>query len=90
MTACSKLKTLVESGKMRVKSRPLVSELKNFISHGMSYAAKSGEHDDLVMATILAVRMMQQLQNFHPDMDKQMRDFGESYMTPLPFISSRF
>lgn len=88
LTACSKLKTLVESGKMTINSKPLISELKNFVAHGTSYAAKIGETDDLVMATLLAVRMMQTLQEFHPEMDQQMRDFaGDEYIAPMPFIA---
>jgi hypothetical protein len=89
LTACSKLKTLVESGKMKLRSRPLISELKTFVRSGMSYAAKIGETDDLVMSCILAVRMMQTLQSFHPEMDKQLRDFGDSIIAPMPFISMR-
>jgi hypothetical protein len=89
LTACSKLKTLVETGKMKLRSRPLISELKTFVRSGMSYAAKLGETDDLVMSCILAVRMMQVLQNFHPEMDKQLRDFGDSIIAPMPFISMR-
>jgi hypothetical protein len=73
---------------MKIHSIPLISELKTFVAHGMSYAAKTGETDDLVMSTILAVRMMQQLMSYHPEMDKQMRDFGEMYTPPLPFIAS--
>ena len=89
LTACSKLKTLVETGKMKLRSRPLISELKTFVRSGMSYAAKIGETDDLVMSCILAVRMMQVLQNFHTEMDKQLRDFGDSIIAPMPFISMR-
>jgi hypothetical protein len=53
LSACSKLKILVESKKMTVNSAPLVSELKTFVAHGTSYAAKPGETDDLVMGTLL-------------------------------------
>jgi hypothetical protein len=43
-----------------------ISELKTFVAHGTSYAAKPGETDDLVMGTVLlAIRMMQLLQNYH-------------------------
>ena len=87
ITACNKLKILVESGRMRIRSAPLISELKNFVAHGTSYAAKPGETDDLVMSTILAVRMMQQLQNYHTEMDQQIRDHGDAMIEPLPFIS---
>lgn len=90
LTACAKLKTLVESNKMKILSKPLISELKTFVAHGMAYAAKPGETDDLVMATILAVRMMVLLQTFHPEMDTQMRDFGDTITPPLPFIASMY
>jgi hypothetical protein len=88
ITACSKLKTLVETGRMKIRSRALISELKTFVASGLSYAAKQGEHDDLVMATILSTRMMQQLQNYHPEMDKQLRDFADTYIPPMPFIAT--
>ena len=80
---------MVESGKMKIHSSPLVSELKTFVAHGTSYAAKPGETDDLVMSTLLVVRMMQQLQSYHTEMDNQMRDHGDVMIEPLPFIIMR-
>jgi len=73
---------------MKVRSRALISELKTFVASGLGYAAKVGESDDLVMSTILAVRMMQQLQGYHPEMDKQLRDFADNYIPPMPFIAT--
>ena len=87
LVACSKLKNLIESGRMKIASRPLVSEFKTFVAHGLSYAAKPGETDDLVMATVLSVRMMQLLQTYHPEMDVRMRDFADNIIEPMPFIS---
>jgi hypothetical protein len=87
LQACNKLKILVESGRMKVRSTGLVSELKTFVAFGTSFAAKVGETDDLVMATILAVRMMQLLQSYHTEMDAQMRDHGDVVIAPMPFIS---
>ena len=86
LSACAKLKNLVESGRMTVNSRPLVSELKTFVSSGVSYAAKTGETDDLVMATVLAVRMLQTLQSYYADLDRHIRDHGE-VIEPMPFIA---
>ena len=88
LNACSKLKILIESGRMRLHSKPLIGELKTFVAHGTSYAAKIGETDDLVMATLLAVRMMQLLQSYHAEMDGQMRDHGDVMIEPMPFIAS--
>ena len=90
ISACSKLKNLIEQNKMKIRSRPLISELKTFIAHGTSYAAKIGETDDLVMSTLLCVRMMMQLQTFHQSMDAHMRDFDATIIPPMPFISTRY
>jgi hypothetical protein len=87
LAACAKLKNLVENGRMKVRSSSLVSELKTFVAHGVGYAAKSGETDDLVMSSILAVRMMQLLQTYHTEMDTQMRDHGDVIIEPMPFIA---
>ena len=57
IAASARLKYLIESGKMKINSKPLISELKAFIATGVSFKAKSGEEDDLVSAMLLAVRM---------------------------------
>jgi len=87
LAACNKLKTLVESNKMKIRSAALVSELKTFVAHGVSYAAKIGETDDLVMACILAVRMLQLLQTYDTGIDNQLRDHGDVIVAPMPFIA---
>lgn len=86
LTACAKFKTLLESNKMKLYSRSLISELKTFVALGGSYSAKVGENDDLVMATLLIVRMLQQLTDFHYDLETQLRDH-EEIIQPLPFFA---
>jgi hypothetical protein len=88
LAACAKLKHLVESNRMRVHSRSLISEFKTFVAAGTSYAAKPGETDDLVMATLLVIRMLQILQSYHSDLDSHMRDHTETMIEPLPFVMS--
>lgn len=88
VTACNKLKVLIESGRMTVASKPYISELKTFVASGnSSYAAKQGETDDLIMASLLAVRMLMLLQSFHQDLDSHLRDHTDNYIEPMPFIS---
>ena len=87
LAACAKLKNLIETGRMRINSASLITELKNFIAHGAGYAAKIGETDDLVMATLLAVRMMQLLQSYHQELDTQLRDHADTIIEPMPFIA---
>lgn len=86
LAACAKLKQLIESKKMKINSRSLISELKTFVAHGGSYAAKSGETDDLVMSTLLIVRMIQELGSFHMELETQIRDYDE-FLPPLPFYA---
>lgn len=57
LEACAKLKFLLESGKMKINSKGLLSELKVFVSRGNTYEARIGQTDDLIMAMILAIRM---------------------------------
>jgi hypothetical protein len=86
LVACAKFKHLVESGRMQIRSASLVSECKTFVASGAGYAAKPGENDDLVMATLLVVRMLQILQSYHSDLDTQMRDHQDVMIEPLPFV----
>jgi hypothetical protein len=86
LTSCAKFKTLVESKKMTVNSRSLISELKAFVAHGGSYAAKIGDTDDLIMASLLVTRMLQQLGDYHFDLENQIRDHDEM-IAPLPFFA---
>jgi hypothetical protein len=39
------------------------------------------------MSTLLVVRMLQVLQSYHQDLDAHMRDHGDNYLEPMPFIS---
>ena len=86
LTACAKFKTLLESKKLTVNSRSLISELKAFVAHGGSYAAKVGDTDDLIMASLLSVRMIQELGSYHFELDSYVKDH-EEFIAPLPFFA---
>jgi hypothetical protein len=86
--ACSKFKSIVESEKLKIYSRMLVRQMKFFVSKGEGFAAKQGEHDDCVMATLMCVRMMQMVQNWDDRLSDILKDdFGDDteYVDPLPF-----
>src|SRR6056300_1611399 len=93
VTACSRLKTMVENDKMIVNSKSFISELKGFIATGSSYQAKPGLSDDLVSATLLAIRMMDVLKDWDPRVYNtftQAEDL-QDYEAPMPiFISSNY
>jgi hypothetical protein len=93
ITACSRLKTMLENDKMTIHSKPFISELKNFVATGSSYQAKGGQRDDLICATLLALRMMAVLKDWDPAIYNTFNqvDQIEDYETPMPiFISSNY
>ena len=90
LSACAKVKNLIETNRMTVYSSALISELKTFVASGLSFAAKIGETDDLVMSMLLAVRMMQVLQSFYTELDSQMKDHSDNVIEPMPFISTMY
>jgi hypothetical protein len=89
MTACVKLKSLIESKKMTIYSKPLVSELKTYIASGVGFGAKTGEHDDLVSATLLICRMAQVLADWDPNIYESISEKVSEEELPMPiFITS--
>lgn len=86
ISACSKLKNLVETKKLHIASKPLIGELKTFIAVGTGFQAKIGETDDLVMSLLLAIRMAVFLREFDPNLDEQLKDQSDPLLMPMPFI----
>jgi hypothetical protein len=86
LTACAKFKQWVESSKLKIKSKALLREIKTFVARGASYAAKDGETDDLVMATMLVVRMTMVIAAYDENTFEDMRDSfnDEEYLAPMP------
>ena len=81
-----KLKNLIETKRLTIHSKNLISELKTFVRNGTSFAAKPGETDDLVMSLVLIVRMALLLQNYDASLDNAMRDSLDNFIEPMPFI----
>jgi hypothetical protein len=88
MSACAKFKQMVENDSMIIKSKNLVSEMKNFVASGNSFKAKPGEHDDLVMSTLLAVRMASTISSWDQKLFERLRDSAEELIMPMPIIMS--
>jgi hypothetical protein len=91
INACAKLKHLVESKRFRIRSKPLISELKGYIAKGVSFEAKVGLHDDLVSAALLVIRMALMLQEWDPAIYDKMREEREDeFLMPMPIYISNY
>ena len=84
LEACSRLKNWIETGKMVVNSEALLQELKTFIARGSSFAAKSSETDDLVMASVLVVRIAQQVAQYDEVTYEELKDSFDEDGTDAP------
>ena len=87
IAACSKFKLWMETGKVKLHSKSLISELKTFVAHGVSYAGKVGETDDLVMASLLAVRMILHLRQYDSRISDGLAMDSADIIPPMPFVS---
>ena len=88
---CAKLKHLIESKRMKLNSKPLISELKTYVAKGISFAAKSGANDDLVSSLLLAMRMAIILQEWDPAVyDKMREDADDNWIAPMPIYINTF
>lgn len=92
ISACAKLKQLIETKKLKINSKALISELKMFIAQGTTFKAKDGQHDDLVMSMLLNIRMIMGLQEWDPAIYEKLRDQEglEEYDLPMPIYVSTY
>jgi hypothetical protein len=89
MSACARLKSLVESDRAIINSLQLLTELKNFVSTENSFGAKPGEHDDLVSATLLVVRMLEVVLGWSNDTGDLKEYIGDEEIyegEPMPVL----
>ncbi len=92
ISAAARLKYLIESNKMKINSKPLITELKAFIASGVTFKAKVGEDDDLVSALLLIVRMSQVLSDWDSRVFESFSSgdgYDDDFELPMPiFVSS--
>lgn len=80
LKACIALKEMVERHNIKINSRSMVEELKQFVRKGGSYAAKTGGTDDLVSGTLIVIRLLEEMATF----DQTAYDKLYTYSTPNP------
>ena len=86
MIACAKFKRWIEEEHMKFYSKNAIRELKNFIAIRNTYEAKEGETDDLIDASLLAVRMAMQIMKYDEQTFMDLKDSfeDEEINYPMP------
>lgn len=91
ISICAKLKHLIESKRIEISSKQLISELKGYVAKGLSFEGKSGSTDDLVSSMLLAVRMTVMLQEWDPAIyDKLREEREDEFVMPMPIYISNY
>lgn len=96
LEACIKFKRLIERGRLTLKSKNIISELKVFIRSESSFKAKSGSTDDLVTSMLMAIRMVDLVSKWDSTLqdvinsnigaveDDDYEDDDDDYSGPMP------
>jgi hypothetical protein len=85
LAIAAKLKQLIENNTLKLYSKPLISQLKAYVAKGLSFEAKTGEHDDLVASLLLNIRMVMMLQDWDPSVYEKMHEHvSEDAILPMP------
>lgn len=79
IAACSRLKNWIENEKLTLNSKNILRELRTFVARGVSYKAMDGETDDLIMALLLAIRMIEVVSKYDEDNYEELRDTFNDY-----------
>lgn len=91
VSACTKLKSLVETDRIDIASKPFIAELKNYIRKGQGFEAKQGSTDDLVSGSLLCVRLAEIIRDWDPEITEKLKEVLQAEAEesePLPFIMS--
>jgi hypothetical protein len=85
LAIAAKLKQLIENNILKIYSKPLISQLKAYVAKGLSFEAKTGEHDDLVASLLLNIRMVMMLQDWDPSVYEKMHEHvSDELLLPMP------
>ena len=64
MKACITIKEMVERYSMKIKSKVLIEEMKQYVRKAGSYSAKLGGTDDLISACLIITRILEEVASF--------------------------
>ena len=92
LSACSRMKYLIEEDKMTIYSKPFISELKTFIASKSTFKAKAGATDDLISAGLLVIRMAVIMAEWDHRVYETLSIMNndEDWVPPLPLIVTSF
>jgi len=77
MNGCGTLKDLLETNRLKINSKKLLTELKFFVKKGNTFRAESGAKDDRVMAMVLMMLMLESLTDYEDEVYETLNELSE-------------
>jgi hypothetical protein len=77
---CMDFKNLFESGKLKVKSKNTITEMKHYIRRNGSYAARNGSTDDTLAAHLIMIRILGELVTFEDSAYSLLYDGADEFL----------
>ena len=74
---------------MQVRSRNMAQELKSFVRSNRSFRAKTNEHDDIVLSSLLCMRILDEVQTYDQGTYEKLAEIIElddEERDPMPLI----
>lgn len=78
LRSCVSFKELVERGEIKIHSRVLLEEMKQYVRKKGSYCAKPGSTDDLISSCLIIIRLLEEVASF--DQDAYDKLYAHSYL----------
>lgn len=74
--ACINFKNLFEGGRLKVRSKNAVTEMKDYVRKAGSYAARRGATDDCIASMLIVVRILDELIQYEDNVYEVLYDTG--------------
>lgn len=75
--ACLSMKEMVDKELITVCSNTLLQEMKDFVHRKQSYEAKNGSTDDCIAATLIVIRLLEEIATYDQDAYETLYDVGD-------------
>ena len=85
LAAATKLKNLIETNRLKVYSRSLISELKAYVKNNNGFNSKYGYNDDLISAMLICMRIIMIIKDYDEKINNSVIDEYNSDVV-LPFL----
>ena len=89
ITAATKFKSLIETERLAIYSKALITELKGYTRVGLGFKAKYGYTDDLIASSLLCIRLLIMLSSYDENFDDMLKDSidgDDGSSEPMPIM----